>query len=114
MSESTVTPATARQWHTAALQYLEAGRMQDAVIALRRAVEVDPCDARAWNDLGVVFEALGNSRDAVSCYRQALHADPQAGEPKRNLMSLALQASLIRSVEMPPPVRNRASLAVAR
>lgn len=114
MPETTATPATARQWHSAALEHLEAGCMEDAVNALRRAVELDPGDARAWNDFGVVLEALGNRRDAVYCYRQALRADPQAEEPKRNLMLLALEASLMRSAEMLRPVRNRAVLAVAR
>lgn len=114
MPETTATPATARHWHGAALEYLEAGCMEDAVNALRRAVELDPADSRAWNDFGVVLEALGNRRDAVYCYRQAVRADPQAEEPKRNLMLLALEASLLRSAEMPRAVRNRAVLAVAR
>lgn len=114
MPQPIETPCTAAQWHGAALQHLEAGRMEEAVKALRRAVEMDPSDARAWNDFGVLLEALGNRRDAMECYRRALSADPHAEEPKRNLMLLALEASLIRSLEMPRPVRNRAALAVAR
>lgn len=114
MPEPIETPSTAAQWHSTALEHLEAGRMEEAVNAFRRAVETDPRDARAWNDFGVVLEALGNRRDAVYCYRAALRADPHSEEPKRNLMLLAMEASLIRSAEMPRPARNRAVLAVAR
>ncbi|MCS7044381.1 MAG: tetratricopeptide repeat protein [Bryobacteraceae bacterium] len=114
MPDTTHPPRTAAQWHSAALRYLEQGLLNDAVKALRLAVELDPRNARAWNDFGVVLEALGNRRDAVHCYRQALRAAPELEEPKRNLMMLALEASLMRSVEMPRPVRSRAALAVAR
>ncbi|MGC8760804.1 MAG: tetratricopeptide repeat protein [Bryobacteraceae bacterium] len=108
------TPRSTAQWHSAALEQLESGHMEDALRSLRRAVELDPRAWRAWNDLGVVLEALGNRRDALHCYRQALRAAPDADEPRRNLMLLALGLSLARSLEMAPPRRSRALLATAR
>ena len=108
------TPCSAAQWHSAALEELETGHIENALRSLRRAVEIDPGAWRAWNDLGVVLEALGNRRDAIHCYGQALRAAPDAEEPRRNLMLLALGLSLARSLEMAPPRRNRALLATAR
>lgn len=114
MPDNTPSGRTSPQWHAEALTYLEAGRIEDAVRALRTATALDPANADAWNDLGVVLEALGNRRDAISCYRQALRAAPEAAEPMRNLVLLALEASLVRSMNMPAPVRSRAVTAVAR
>jgi len=108
------TPRSAVQWHSAAMEELESGHIEDALRSLRRAVEIDPRAWRAWNDLGVVLEALGNRRDAVHCYGRALRAAPDAEEPRRNLMLLALGLSLERSLEMAPPRGNRALLATAR
>lgn len=99
-------------WHLAGLELLEAGRVQDAVACLRRALDLDPANAAAWNDLGVVLEALGNRTDAIYCYRRALRAQPSLREPARNLLALALQAAA--SPNLPPPVRSRAATAVAR
>lgn len=98
--------------HLEALQLLEQGLVQDAVLRLRQAVDQDPSCAPAWNDLGVILEALGNRRDAVHCYRQALRARPDMDEPRRNLMALAVQTAV--SAAFPPPVRARPALAVAR
>lgn len=105
-------PPTASHCHREALQLLDQGLVQDAVLRLRQAVHLDPSCAPAWNDLGVILEALGNRRDAVHCYRQALRARPGMEEPFRNLLALAAQAAL--GAGLPAPVRNRAALAVAR
>lgn len=105
-------PATAGQLHLEALQLLERGLVQDAVLRLRQALDADPSCVPAWNDLGVILEALGNRRDAVWCYRQALRTRPGMEEPLRNLLALAAQAAV--GAGLPAPVRNRAALAVAR
>ena len=113
MTSHTCPPeAAAARWRLAALALLEQNLAEDAVRALRHAVELNPGDAGAWNDLGVVLEALGNRRDAVHCYRSALRCAPQMHEAWRNLLALAAQAAAQAS--LPPPARNRAAMAVAR
>ena len=63
---------TAKKYHRAGVDALGRNRPEDAVRALRLAVELDPGLEIAWNDLGVVMEALGNTNEAVRCYKRAL------------------------------------------
>jgi|GEM_PF-2283261 Flp pilus assembly protein TadD len=106
--------SSADPWHARALEHLANEQIEDAVRCLRRAVALDPQAAGAWNDLGVVLEALGNRRDAVHCYQQALRARPGMKAAIRNLMALAIQASLAAHTVLPPPVSAQAATAVAR
>lgn len=71
--------------------------MEDAVSALRMAVECDPSLERAWNDLGVVMEALGNPHEAMKCYRHALEVKPSQTEAQSNLGMLILQMQLAQA-----------------
>lgn len=97
--------------HRQGLELLESGYIEEAVHALREAVEAEPDYAAAWNDLGVVMEALGNARDAVYCYRRALRARPEDAAPRRNLMALALELNFERSMSPPPARRKMAASA---
>jgi Flp pilus assembly protein TadD len=93
---------------------LQRGLVLDAVLRLRQAVDHGSSGAAAWNDLGVILEALGNRRDAVYCHQQALRARPGMKAAIRNLMALAIQASLAAHTVLPPPVSAQAATAVAR
>ncbi|MBI5085914.1 MAG: tetratricopeptide repeat protein [Acidobacteria bacterium] len=84
----------ARKYHRLGVEALEAQRYEDAVQALRRAVELDPSLGDVWNDLGVVMEALGNPREAVQCYRRALSVQPAQADARSNLGLLMLQLNL--------------------
>ena len=78
--------------HRRALEALEAGRMEEAVAGLRRAVGEDEENCQAWNDLGVMMEALGNPTRAVECYSRAIAIDPLHREARSNLLNLEMQA----------------------
>lgn len=80
--------------HRLGIEALEAQRYEDAVQALRRAVELNPNLGDVWNDLGVVMEALGNPREAVACYRRALAVQPAQVDAHSNLGLLMLQLTL--------------------
>jgi Flp pilus assembly protein TadD len=79
-------------FHRMALEALEAGRMEEAVAGLRRAVGEDVENCQAWNDLGVLMEALGNPTKAVQCYGRAIEIDPLHREARSNLLNLEMQA----------------------
>lgn len=89
---------TAHEYHRRGVAALEQQRLEDAVVALRHAVEINPHLGRAWNDLGVVMEALGNPREAIRCYRQALAVQPDNPEARSNLGLLMLQMNLAHSL----------------
>ena len=105
--ESPTNSLAVRQLRTFAVQALAEQRLEDAVIALRQAVEMDPCLEWAWNDLGVVMEALGNPREAMRCYRQALRVQPSHREAFSNLGLLTLQMDFAQAL------RHQALTAVA-
>ncbi|HEY3442477.1 MAG TPA: hypothetical protein VGK29_17090 [Paludibaculum sp.] len=85
---------TAKKYHRAGVDALGRNRPEDAVRALRLAVELDPGLEVAWNDLGVVMEALGNTNEAVRCYRRALGVRAGFIEARTNLGMLMLQMEL--------------------
>lgn len=85
---------TAKKYHCAGVDALGKDRLEDAVRALRLAVELDPDLHVAWNDLGVVMEALGNPCEAVRCYRRALGTHAGFVEARTNLGMLMLQMEL--------------------
>ncbi|WP_321475654.1 hypothetical protein [uncultured Paludibaculum sp.] len=89
---------TAREYHRIGVEALEDHRLEDAVVALRQAVNENPHMGRTWNDLGVVMEALGNPWEAVRCYRQALAVQPGNPDAHANLSMLMLQMNMIHTL----------------
>lgn len=82
-----------------ALELLDAGQIEEAVVSLRCAVECNPRNAHAWNDLGVVMETLGNSMEAVRCYRRSIALAPGCGEARQNLGMLLMQIGMAQALQ---------------
>ncbi len=80
------------------IELLESGHLEDAVLALRLAVELNPHSSESWNDLGVVMEALGNPREAMHCYQRALSVKPSHIEARTNLGCLMLEVSMAQAL----------------
>ena len=53
-----------------------AGRLPDALIAARRAVELAPGDTSAWNFIAAMQLQMGNLEQARQAYDKSLEADP--------------------------------------
>ena len=87
---------TAKRYHLDGVDALGRNRPEDAVRALRLAVELDPGLEAAWNDLGVVMEALGNSQEAMRCYKRALGVRVGFVVARTNLGMLTLQMELVQ------------------
>lgn len=98
VSDTNPSRLTAQQYHRIGVQALEDQRLEDAVLALRHAVELNPLMGRTWNDLGVVMEALGNPREAVRCYRQALAVQADNQDAHSNLTMLMLQMNMAHTL----------------
>jgi cytochrome c-type biogenesis protein CcmH/NrfG len=67
------------------MEAAHSGKMDEAAVAFRKAVEVDPTDAEAWSSLGVVLVRAGDEARGVEAFRRALRAAPGHPEAHRNL-----------------------------
>ncbi len=67
------------------MEAARSGKMDEAAVAFRKAVEVDPTDAEAWSSLGVVLVRAGDETRGVEAFRRALRAAPGHPEAHRNL-----------------------------
>jgi tetratricopeptide (TPR) repeat protein len=62
-----------------------AGRLEEAVAAGRRALELQPNYSQALNNLGIAHYDREDYEAAVECYRQAVRQDPSFAEAHSNL-----------------------------
>jgi tetratricopeptide (TPR) repeat protein len=68
------------------------GRADEAVLQLRKAVELDPDRAELQEEIGVVLASLGRAQEAASAFEAALRRDPSLPASHNNLGFLLLQA----------------------
>jgi tetratricopeptide (TPR) repeat protein len=66
----------------------QAGRLQQAEVAYRKALEADDADPLLHYNLAVLLEDLGRGAEAAACYRAALRADPALADGHYNLALL--------------------------
>ncbi len=67
---------------------LRAGNSAEALVWLRKAVEIDPAFSGAWVNLGVALRREGNVPGAEAAYRKALEVDPRTSSAYSNLAAL--------------------------
>ena len=65
-----------------------AGRVAEAIVHLRKAVELAPDSAIAHSDLGGALAQAGRSREALTHIQRALALDPENAAAKENLARL--------------------------
>jgi tetratricopeptide (TPR) repeat protein len=70
-------PNNGRAQHNLASAYHEAGRPEDALIAVRRAIKLRPDDDRPWRLMGQILVELDRTSEAIESYKQALTLRPQ-------------------------------------
>lgn len=64
------------QLYDKALDYISAGRLDEAIATLQRLLARDPHNTLARRDLGVSYVAKGNYREALPCFEQVLAVAP--------------------------------------
>ncbi len=68
-----------------ALEYLERGKVDQAITHLQRAVALDPNHAIAYNNLGVAYGRKGLFEQAAAAYHRAIQINPRYAEAYNNL-----------------------------
>jgi Flp pilus assembly protein TadD len=74
-------------------------QLGEAVLHLRRAVDINPLDADVQNNLGVALSVLGKREEALIHFREALKLRPDHGGAQRNmdvLVNAAEPSNVIR------------------
>jgi len=68
------------------------GRLDEAVVAFRRAADLDPAYARPRANLGTVLARLGRHGEAATAYREALAVEPHHADAWRGLQDALVAA----------------------
>jgi tetratricopeptide (TPR) repeat protein len=78
-------PDKARQQFERASRFAQEGKTQEAIISLRKAIDIYPNYVSAHNDLGTLLLSLGKLDEAADELRSAISLDPKAFNPQVNL-----------------------------
>ena len=70
--------------------YNELGQYDEAVIRLKRAVQLDPDYAHAWVGIGNAYYRMGKPELALNAFEKAVALDPNDGYTRRNLGGLLI------------------------
>jgi protein O-GlcNAc transferase len=81
---------------TAAVQ---AGRMEEGIIALRRALELTPGLPGAHFNLGVAYRSLGNPHEALAAFRRAAELAPGFAEAHQSIGSVLREQRELEEAE---------------
>jgi tetratricopeptide (TPR) repeat protein len=93
-----------------ALELLQKGRTEEAIVQWRKALEMDPVDPTALSNLGAALETAGRPEEAAAQFRKAIDADPENFKSHSNLGVLLgklgrldeAAASLEKALELNP------------
>lgn len=84
-----IAPEQTEAWYLRAKVKVLAGKPEQALIDLRRALNLDEKHYRAIADLGLVLEQLGAKKEALQAYRQALAVNPYLDDAKAGVDALS-------------------------
>ncbi len=79
-------------WNLLGILYARQGRWDEAMTALRRAVQIQPADVDAWTSLGWLSSELKQGEKAREAFGRALALDPAYGRAHAGLAGLYADA----------------------
>ncbi|MGQ0742522.1 MAG: tetratricopeptide repeat protein [Alphaproteobacteria bacterium] len=83
-----VAPAFAEGWHMRAVAALEIENYEDAIVSLRRTLQLEPRNYNALLQLGGVLEEFDDKPRALAAYRRALAVNPYAEGAEERIRAL--------------------------
>jgi len=69
---------------------LVSGRLEDAIVHLRRAVTLNPSNAQAFSELGQAYTFSGRHEEAIAAFEEALAINPQGDSTWSVMAGIAL------------------------
>ncbi|XZN91800.1 MAG: tetratricopeptide repeat protein [Microcoleus sp.] len=81
-------------YHNLGNSLLASGRFEEAVIAYKKAVELNPNFSWSYHGLGDVLQKLGHRDEAVAAYRKAIELNPDFAWSYHNLGDVLLELEL--------------------
>lgn len=109
-SQTQAQAPTATDFLNQGLQFIQAGRVQNAIASFRQAIQVDPSLAPAHYNLGLALRQIGQLQPAANAFFQATQTDPKFALAFANLGGTLLEGNnlqqannyLQRSLEIDP------------
>ncbi|MGA1791007.1 MAG: tetratricopeptide repeat protein [bacterium] len=75
----------AEVYYNVSLVYQKKEKIEDAIVAVKKAIELDPDYAESWNHLGNLYLAQNNIQEAAAQFQKALELDPRHVTAHNNL-----------------------------
>ena len=60
-----------------AMQHVEEGRFDDALVLVERALALEPDNPDLWNCKGVALRGMGRYEESSRCFDRSLRIDPR-------------------------------------
>ncbi len=90
-SAASAYPQSAKMHHAVGQVHAERGRMDEAILAFRRALSIRE-EAMTYNNMGNAYGVKGTFEQALAAYRKAVDLNPQYAEAWKNLGVTAMRA----------------------
>ncbi len=78
-------PANPAVLYNLGIAYSELKQYDEAIIRLKRAVQLDPGHAHAWVGIGNAYHRMRKPEQALEAFEKAVEANPNDGYTRRNL-----------------------------
>jgi type IV pilus biogenesis/stability protein PilW len=85
----------AEVYYNVSLVYQKKGNMEEAIKAIKKAIEMDPDYAEAWNQLGNLYLENKDLQEAAQQFEKAIDLDPEHVTAHNNLGLIYTQRGLI-------------------
>ncbi len=100
LSNVTVTPNNYKAWQNIGYRWQRDGKIREAVMAYRRALEIMPDSRDAAINVGVALLQAGQATDAIQHYERVLARDPRDVSMRLNLgLAYASRNDLLSAIE---------------
>ena len=87
MPTATLEPS-AEAYRLRGVSLYTAGDAREAIVALKRATELNPNDAEAWDYLGRAYQSFGPVSSAIAAFNRAIQLRPNNVPARERLVSL--------------------------